>query len=237
MHFFEGRVIEIRLDQNSAKRNQTSAWISFPPEVLPGALPQPGQYLLSWNPEDGESPLGIPLFPSEITSDSILAASPVPPGWYPGAHLMMRGPLGHGFHLPASLQHLALAAFGMDISRLLPLIRRGLAEGWALALFTDAPLPVLSTAVEVFPLHELSGALNWAGFLALDLPLAEMPALRRLLASVPSSRLPCPAQALLFTDMPCAGLAECGACAVPARRGWFLACRDGPVFDLADLKL
>jgi NAD(P)H-flavin reductase len=40
---------------------------------------------------------------------------------------------------------------------------------------------------------------------------------------------------LILAPMPCAGLAECGACAVPARSGWKLACLDGPVFDLRAL--
>jgi hypothetical protein len=35
--------------------------------------------------------------------------------------------------------------------------------------------------------------------------------------------------------MPCAGLADCGVCAVELRRGWKLACKDGPVFDLRDI--
>jgi NAD(P)H-flavin reductase len=35
--------------------------------------------------------------------------------------------------------------------------------------------------------------------------------------------------------MPCSGLADCGVCAVPARRGYKLACKDGPVFDLDEL--
>jgi hypothetical protein len=35
--------------------------------------------------------------------------------------------------------------------------------------------------------------------------------------------------------MPCAGLAACGVCAVQTRRGWKLACVDGPVFDLKEI--
>ena len=39
-------------------------------------------------------------------------------------------------------------------------------------------------------------------------------------------------QALVTLPMPCGGLGECGACAVPIRRGWKLACQDGPVLDV-----
>jgi NAD(P)H-flavin reductase len=40
---------------------------------------------------------------------------------------------------------------------------------------------------------------------------------------------------LVVAPMPCGGLAECGVCAVTTRRGWKLACKDGPVFDLGEL--
>jgi Leu/Phe-tRNA-protein transferase len=48
---------------------------------------------------------------------------------------------------------------------------------------------------------------------------------------------PCPGQALIHTAMPCAGIAECGACAVRTRKSWRLACKDGPVFDISELEL
>jgi hypothetical protein len=31
-------------------------------------------------------------------------------------------------------------------------------------------------------------------------------------------------------------MADCGVCGVKGRRGWRLACKDGPVFDLNDLE-
>jgi hypothetical protein len=43
------------------------------------------------------------------------------------------------------------------------------------------------------------------------------------------------AQVLIHTPMPCAGLAECGVCAVRDRHDWKMACKDGPVFIMKDL--
>ena len=43
------------------------------------------------------------------------------------------------------------------------------------------------------------------------------------------------AQVLVLVPMPCGGMGECGVCAVKIQRGWKLACKDGPVFDLEDL--
>jgi dihydroorotate dehydrogenase electron transfer subunit len=41
---------------------------------------------------------------------------------------------------------------------------------------------------------------------------------------------------LLTPPMPC-GTGACQACAVQTRRGWKLACREGPLFPLAELSL
>ena len=146
--------------------------------------------------------------------------------------MTLRGPLGRGFSWPALLRKLALAALGGTVARLMPLLHAALAQDASVALFASGPLPSLPPAVEVNPLDVLPDAPAWADFLALDLPLHALADLRMVVGAGSGWRTPCPAQALIVTPMPCAGLAECGACAVPARGGWKLACQDGPVFDL-----
>lgn len=227
MRAFTGRVIETQLDTNGA----AAAWITCPP----AAIPQPGQALLAWSPADGDAPLATALFSAGRSEGGFLAAAPVPRAWEPGTELHLRGPLGHGFSLPAAARRLALAALGESVARLLPLAYQALERDAAVALYAGCPLPSLPSDLEVHPLSALPEALPWADFLALDLPLAALPTLRSALALPPGQRLPCPGQALLLTPMPCGGLAECGACAVPAGRSWKLACKDGPVFDLKEL--
>jgi NAD(P)H-flavin reductase len=227
MRVFEGRIIEISSD----RAGQAAAWVACPRK----AVPDPGQYLQAWSPTDVDAPLGTPLFPGQSSNQGFLAVAPIPPAWEPGTELYLRGPLGHGFRMPGAARRLALAAVGGSAARLLPLAHQGLQGEAAVALFTDAPLPALPTAMEAYPLSALPESLAWADFLALDLPVERLASLRGNLGLKPGERLPGPAQALVAAAMPCAGLAECGACAVPARRAWKLACRDGPVFDLNDL--
>ena len=202
--------------------------IDLPPEMIPA----PGQYLLA---DDGAADtLGaFPLFRADTTSGAILQSSLVQPRhWLPGTALTLRGPLGHGFSLPAESSRLALVALGDTLSRLLPLLRPALDSGKAIAVFSDAALPPLPLAVEAYPLDALPKTLAWADFLALDASIAALPRLRAILGLRPHQRLACAAQALIVTPMPCGGLAACGACAVAARKGYKLACKDGPVLDL-----
>lgn len=208
------------------------AWVECPRRWAPA----PGQYLAAASFENRSDPLAHPLFPTAYSEQGFLAGPPFPPDWLPGTRLQLSGPLGRGFHVPVRPARLALAAFGSDLARLLPLAEQALRQEAAVAVFSDAPLPGLPLSIEAYPLASLPEALTWAVFLALDLPLESLPGLRTRLALAPGERLPCAAEALIFTPMPCRGLAECGACAVPARRGWKLACKDGPVFDLADLE-
>jgi dihydroorotate dehydrogenase electron transfer subunit len=184
------------------------------------------------------------LFASAIASEpgledaplGFLAAPSLPPLWQPGTALQLRGPLGRGFSPPGNLRRLAAAALGESAERLLALLYPALAREIAAALFSDAPPPGLPSALEVRPLSELPEALAWADFLALDLPLEALPRLRQSLGLEPSANsLPCTAQVLVTAAMPCGGLADCGACALETRRGWKLACKDGPVFDVSEL--
>lgn len=224
MRLHTGWVKEMCLEASE----ELSAWITCPE----GAIPPPGCYLMA---TDRGAILGTPLFLEVRTEGGFIAAPPVPGTWEPGVRLELRGPLGHGFSLPRETRRLALAATGETPARLLPLVEQAVGEGMEVALFTDAPLPALHSALEASPLHALQEALTWADFLAFDLPLEKLPQLREQLGISAGVRLSCPGQALVFTALPCGGVAECGVCAVPFRRHWKLVCKDGPVFDLNDL--
>ena len=228
MRTYSGKVIEIQINQGG----KASAWVDCPP----GAIPSPGQYLMAISPDETESPLGTPLFLAGSLERGFLAAPPVPPAWNPGVPLELRGPLGEGFRLPSGLRRLSCAAFGDTASRLLPLATEALGGGSDVALFSDAPLPRLPATLEVHPLGALRETLDWPDLLALDLPGELLPGLRQVLGLDRYASLPCPVQALVWVPMPCAGIGECGACAVPGRREWKLACIDGPVFNLEELE-
>ncbi|HWQ84215.1 MAG TPA: hypothetical protein VN363_06585 [Anaerolineales bacterium] len=209
-----------------------AAWISCPPT----SLPAPGQYLSAWSPMDPLAPLAATLFAGIIQEDRFLALSPLPASWQPGTRLALRGPLGHGFTLPVTARRVALAAFGQSCERLMPLAHLALQIEASVALFTDGWLPPLPAALEANPLSSLPEALSWADYLAVEADHTTLPQLRTKLNVPPGEHLPCPAQVLFRVDMPCAGLAVCGACWTPARRGLLYACSDGPVFTLDDLE-
>lgn len=227
MRIYEGRVKEIRLDSTIGR----AAWITCPT----GAIPAAGQYILAHNLDDEFAELGVWLFPGKINADGFLALPPIPASWSPGTRLELWGPNGLGFKLPDRVQRLGLAALGDTIARLLPLIEAAVSFDCSVTLFSDAPLVQLLPSVEVYPLGLLPEALTWAEFMALDVPHARLPDLRAVLGIPSNHELPCPSQVLVFTSMPCSGLGDCGVCAVSARRGWKLVCRDGPVFPLETL--
>lgn len=247
----EARLTEIQLAAGESDGNRFAAWIDCPP----AAVPAPGQYVLAFSPTEPLSAIGTALFRGEASAGlepstrGFLAAPPFPASWTPGTPLVLRGPLGHGFSL--SGQRLALAALGDSAARLLPLAGEALRRGGAVTLFTGAALPALPASIEIYPLDSLPEALAWADCLAIDLALEALPGLRACLGLNQGDRLLFPAQALVVTPMPCGGLADCGACAVPAsavparrtaarrssgRFSYLLACLDGPVFDLDELE-
>ena len=209
----------------------------------PRVIPRPGSYLLAHNPNEPEAvlgsvlfPVGMPAFMEDKSGLGPLSVGPIPRTWHPGTILELRGPLGHAFNLPPAVRNLALIALGETAGRLLPLIPSALQSGTDIAVFSNAPLPPLPPIIEIRSRKAIPEALVWADFLAIDLPLENILNLRPILQLDPHEYLPCPAQVLVSTPMPCAGIGECSVCAVPKqKKGYALTCKDGPVFNLNQL--
>jgi hypothetical protein len=208
-------------------------------------IPAPGQYLLAQDPAS-DSLLPAPVFNAGSIPGGFLAAPPVPQTWQPGTTLSLRGPLGRGFSLPISARRVALVVLGETPARLRPLLMASLEQSAALVLVSDLDLPDLPPEVEIQPVSALAEVAQWADYLAIDIVRESLPGLREMLGlseqarageaqAVSPRRAPGPNEVLVVTPMPCGGLAECGACAVTTRRGWKMACKDGPVFDLDEL--
>lgn len=228
MNVARGRLNQIRLDV----LGEAEALIECPSRLIPKA----GQYLMARSIEDQLAPLSTPLFPTELTDTGFWAAAPLPASWLPGTKLELRGVLGNGFSGYSSARRISVVNICKNPARLLPLILQANQNGAAITLFAEPPLPSLPAWLEINHLSALPELIHWSDFLALDLRLEDLPTLRGRLGLNAAQPLPCQGQALLYTPMPCAGLAECGVCAVPMRRGWKLACSDGPVFNLHSLE-
>jgi dihydroorotate dehydrogenase electron transfer subunit len=203
------------------------------------AAPHPGQYLQIHNPGDELDAVPHSVFPSGLAKTQTSASKtelsvsgPLPESWQPGTRLLVRGPLGRGFSPPRNVRRLALAATGVP-GRLLPLAAE--APQAETALFCDADASELPLSIEQRRLEDLPTAIDWADFLALQISADQVDDLGTLLKIRQSLRNNLAAQVLVCTDMPCGGLAQCGACAISTNRGQRLACEDGPVFDLNEL--
>jgi dihydroorotate dehydrogenase electron transfer subunit len=219
MHIAKGCIDEIYLDGRRAAR------LTCPPALVPA----PGQYLLAHAAADPASPLANPIFAAGICPGGFYAAPPLPDNWLPGTELTLRGPRGHGFSLPAAARFVALAAFGGTCARLLALLEPALAQKAAVVLLTDDPPDGLPSAVEISPLSALPETASWADYLAIDIPRAAIPDIQKPAQQLSHIGY---AQVLIETPIPCGGIGECSLCAVSLRKGYRLACQDGPVFDL-----
>ncbi len=209
-------------------------------------IPSPGQYLLAHDP-DSNAPLPVPVFNAGSVPGGFLIGPPIPRAWQPGTTLSLRGPLGRGFSLPNSARCVALVALGETYARLKCLLANALKQDASVVLVSDLELNELPSEVEIQPVSALAEIAKWGDYLAIDIPRQSLPGLREMLGlsqqtrarfeaqAVSPRRAPGPNGVLVHTTMPCGGMGECGVCAVTVRRGWKLACKDGPVFDLKEL--
>lgn len=228
MHTGKGQVTELLLE---AGRQHLR--VSCPPNLVPA----PGQFLLAGGGRDvtmtppGYSPLPVLLFYTEAASQGFVCFPPVAVSWEPGAELYLRGPLGRAFALPFSARKVGLIALDGSPARLKGLIGPSLKQEAAVVLVSDSNPGSLPDDIEVQPLRALQEIIEWADYVAVDVARENLPQLRELMATASQSRPIRGAQVLVYTPMPCGGVAECGVCAVTSKSGWKLACKDGPVFD------
>jgi hypothetical protein len=129
----------------------------------------------------------------------------------------------------------ALVALGETGARLNPLLASALEQSASVVLVSDLDLAGLPPEVEIQPAAALEEVVGWADYLAFDLPRESLPGLREKLGFGGPVKIKFEAQALIVTPMPCGGMADCGVCAITLRRGWKMACKAGPVFDLDEL--
>ncbi len=220
----EGRVSELLLWEG-----ETAARLSCPS----GLIPAPGQYLLA-HAAGSDAPLATALFAARSFPGGFLTASPIPSTWLPGTRLHMRGPLGHGFAVPASAHRIALVAFQCSPRILLSLAGGAAGVDFSVALVSDQMPDDLPLWVEAQPLSALRDTCRWADYIAFDLRREALSELKTMFQA-DRGLIRAEAQALVRTPMPCGALAACGVCTVEAGRDSLLACEDGPVFDFRQL--
>ncbi len=197
---------------------------------LPELIPAPGQYVLAHASASGD-PLAVPVFFSDSAPNGFVAAPYLPLSWTPGTQLNLRGPLGHGFAVPAAARKIALIAFDESPERLRGLIPIAFKLGAEVVLVSDVAAHDLPEAVEVQPLQALKDVCQWADYAAFDAARENLPQLGKMLGMEKQAQV----QVLVRAPMPCGAIAECGVCSITIRHEWKMICKDGPVFDLASI--
>ncbi|MBI5966132.1 MAG: hypothetical protein HY863_21840 [Chloroflexi bacterium] len=237
MKIGEGQLVEIYLD--------SSARIICPPELIPS----PGQYLLA-HARGSDSPLAVPVFFSDSAPKGFRSAPLTDSAWMPGARLNLRGPLGHGFSIPTIARKIALIAFDESPARLRGLISIALKQGAEVVLVSNSTVDDIPEAVEVQPLQAMMDIYQWADYAAFDVGRENLNQLRENFGRMDQARGPREAavltvrssltvskgQILIRAPMPCGALAECGVCALTIHHEWKMICKDGPVFEMSELK-
>jgi dihydroorotate dehydrogenase electron transfer subunit len=169
----------------------------------------------------------------------------------PGDLVFAWGPLGHGYTIRSTSQHLLLVAGGIGVAPLVWFADEAVAQGKSVVLVLGGrhaeqifPTSLLAAEVELAITTE-DGSLGQRG-LATDAfiehlewcdqafacgPNAMFRAMANAMRTVRARR---PVQVLLEERMGC-GTGICYGCAVETRRGMRLVCEDGPKFDLREV--
>jgi hypothetical protein len=204
-------------------------------KTQPFLQPIAGQFYQAFA-ADSEDLLPTLLYPCRVSSTELLLCGDIPKSWTPGTELHLRGPRGNGYHLPPLTRRVALTTLDLyNVNRLLALADTALTNRAEVSLFTNQHPSDLAPEIEVLPLEELTQAKDWADYLAAVLPPDQVNAFRNSLMLIPGRKTPFTVEIMLEISMICDESSACGVCSVFTSRGWRMACKDGPVFELDDL--
>ena len=195
-------------------------------------VPEPGEYFLAFSPASSQ---GLPsaLFLYEMELETLTLCGYFPAEWQPGTSLNIQGPLGNGFHPPSLAGKIALLAIDASLSdRLYALMLQSLSRGLAVAWVAESFPEQFPLQVELLEASELVEAVKWSDYSAAAAPLTGLGALLNTLDCHPELKKK--VDILVDTPMVC-GNARCGVCSVETKKGWKLACKDGPVFNLEEV--
>jgi dihydroorotate dehydrogenase electron transfer subunit len=222
------KINTILIHEIAATLNGRAIRISNP---LP-RIPAPGEYFLAFATGSSQV-LPAVLFPYEMDSDTLTLSGFFPGEWQPGTSINIQGPLGKGFHLPSSAGKIALLATDTTLSdRLYALMLQSLSRGVAVVWVADTLPEQFPPQVELLESSDLIDAVNWSDYTAAVTSLVGLGAL--LHAFDRHTELKKKVDVLIDTPMVC-GNARCRVCAVETKKGWKLACKDGPVFNLEEV--
>jgi dihydroorotate dehydrogenase electron transfer subunit len=166
---------------------------------------------------------------------------PSPTSWHPGCRIIFRGPQGHGFSVPSLLRRIAMIGFDNHPSRLMPLVQSGLIMKADIVIAGDFHADPdickdIPPQIELADTDQIQDLLSWADLTAIDVSMDRISQLGELTTKFDKLIMGKNIQVLVHTSMPCGGIAECGICAIKTVQGYKLACQEGPVFNLAELK-
>jgi hypothetical protein len=116
--------------------------------------------------------------------------------------------------------------------RLYALLLQSLSRGLAVAWVADALPQQFPPQVELLQASERVEAVKWSDYAAAASTLTGLGSLINTFDRY--AELKKKVDVLIDVPMVC-GNARCGVCAVETKKGWKLACKDGPVFNLAEV--
>lgn len=169
----------------------------------------------------------------------------------PGDVVFCWGPLGHGYSVRRTSQHLLLVAGGIGVAPLVWLADEAVAQGKSVTLVLGGrsagqifPASLLPQEVEVVVMTEDGSLgrrglatnafvehLEWCDQAFACGPNAMFQAMADAMRRCRPPQADRPVQVLLEENMGC-GTGICYGCAVRTRKGMRLVCKDGPKFEL-----
>jgi NAD(P)H-flavin reductase len=157
---------------------------------------------------------------------------PIPDWFYPGKEILVDGPFGSGFTIPAGANKILLFSLRSSANLVLSIIKNQYKANTKICLISSQSEQSIDPTIELLPQQQFLEALIWADYCAIEINKPQFPILQdQMVVFSQKNNLPS-IQIYIESETPCNGITTCGVCTIKNRQNKVVyLCKDGPVIN------
>ncbi len=194
---------------------------------------KPGQILYIFQPDTYDHIIPLTYVKQEINQSWFTSATSIQ--WQIGKNILVRGPIGNGFHPIGRYGKILFIVPGEVIGSLQPLIDIAIQSQKSLAISNKNNNWRIHPEAEIILIEDIDFAISWADFIYLECARNELKNFQDLINKIKHHHTP--SEIFIYSPVLCGGNADCMVCSVLTKSGFRRICKDGPVLPIEELEL
>ncbi len=194
---------------------------------------KPGQILYIFQPDSDDHIIPLTYVKHENNQSWFTSATSIQ--WQIGKNILVRGPIGNGFHPIGRYGKILFIVPGGLIGSLQPLIDIAIQTQKSVAISSKNNNWQIHPEVEIISIEDIDFAISWADFIYLECARNELENFPDIINKIKHHRTT--SEIFIYSPVLCGGNGDCMVCTVHTKSGFRRICKDGPILPIEELEI